>query len=73
MVEFCEVKKYRVSDRPNEFEEYFMFYDTISDHPIYFNGEFLFKNEEEFLFWAEDNNELERYTGKILSKFKKNK
>jgi hypothetical protein len=54
MVEFCEVKKYRVSDRPNEFEEYFMFYDTISDHPIYFNGEFLFKNEEEFLFWAEN-------------------
>ena len=73
MVQFCVVHKYGVEAYPGEYNEYFMFYDTISDHPIFFDGEFLFKNKEDFLFYAKDDNgakkELERYTGKITERF----
>jgi hypothetical protein len=70
MVQLCIVQKYSIEAYPGEYDEYFMFYDTISDHPIFFNGEFLFRSKIEFLFWAEGNDtELERYTGKIPEKF----
>ena len=65
MVEFCVVQKYSTSAYPSEYDDFFMFYDTISDQPIFFDGEFLFANKKDFLLYAEDSRELDRYTGKI--------
>lgn len=73
MVQFCIVHKYGIEAYPGEYDKYFMFYDTVSDHPIFFDGEFLFENKEDFLFYAKDDiwtkKELERYTGKIPERF----
>ena len=69
MVQFCEVHKYGIEAYPVEYGRYFMFYDTISDHPIFFEGEFMFTDMKDFLLWAENNPELERYTGKIPPEF----
>ena len=69
MVQFCKVLKYGIEAYPKESEEYFMFYDTISDHPIFFSGEWLFKDKKEFLFYVGEDAELDRYTGKIPVEF----
>ena len=66
MVEFCKVLKYGIEAYPKESEEYFMFYDTISNQILSFSGEQLFKDKEDFLLYGED---LERYTGKIPVEF----
>ena len=71
MVQFCIVYKYGIEAYPGEYDEYFMFYDTISDRPIFFDDEFLFESIKKFLDYAEGNKELDRYTNKIPSKFKK--
>ncbi len=69
MVQFCIVHKYGIEAYPREYDEYFMFYDTISDRPIFFEDEFLFEDMKDFLLYAEDSKELERYTCKIPVKF----
>jgi len=66
MVQFCKVLKYGIEAYPKESEEYFMFYDTISNQILSFSGEQLFKDKEDFLLYGED---LERYTGKIPVEF----
>ena len=69
MVQFCIVHKYDLGAYPEPYSKWFMFYDTISDRPIFFEDEFMFEDMEDFLFYAEDNEELERYTGKIPEEF----
>lgn len=66
MVRFCKVEIYNLGDEPNK---YFSFYDTISDSFISFEGEYIFTDKENFLLYAKDNHELERYTGKIPYEF----
>ena len=69
MVQFCIVHKYGIEAYPEEYNKGFAFWDTISDNFISFEGEQLFEDMEDFLLWAENNPELERYTGKIPPEF----
>ena len=69
MVQFCIVNKYGIDAYPMEYDEYFMFYDTISDRPMFFEDEFLFEDMDNFMLYAGKELELDRYTGKIPEKF----
>ena len=67
MVQFCKVLKYGIeTDEP---QKLFAFYDTISDNIISFVGEHLFTDKENFLLYAKERKELERYTRKIPVEF----